>query len=261
MRRSDYEKLAEKVVDALEDGGSLEEGVVEVAKEKSLNPEQIRRLVELANTAAFLRLFGETSGDDRMVDFDVADPRAVIKKFFDSVPSSDSKSVTLTTSGGTDEDFFADITDELRGLPVEAAGEKDEDPAEAKTASEGTVPMGKFRKLRIEEMLLDKVAAAGYAAEEIASDLARSFRGVYSQSKLAGFEADVVALHKEAAAPPIMALREVLGVKTASIEEAKKSAKNRLVTPTPELAKVAEFVSVVEDFVAAKKALNKLEKL
>lgn len=262
MKRSDYEKLAEKVVDSLGDGHTLEDGVVEMAKSKSLNPEQIRRLVEMVNTAAFLKMFGDTSGDDRMVDFDVADPRAIIKRFFSEMPSAGKKSVTITVSGSPDEEFFSDIADELRGtkrIPEEMPEEESEGAMKAAHVVEAK--MGKFKKLRIREVLLDKVASANYAAEDLARDIASGFRGIYGKDKLAAFEADAFALYKSSAAAPLKAVREVLGIKESSFEDARKSSTNRLVTSDKTLAKVAEFIEVVGTYTSAKKALTHLERL
>ena len=75
MRRPDYESRSEEAAVALvDDGTPLQDSIVKIAKRDSMNPEQIKRLVEMSNTASFLRMFGKTAGsEDRMVDFDVAD--------------------------------------------------------------------------------------------------------------------------------------------------------------------------------------------
>jgi hypothetical protein len=70
-------------------GKSLSDAVVEVAKHASLSPEQIRRVCEFANTAAYLEAF-EKSGEMRNVTFEhgPADPSFVVKELNDgSVPA------------------------------------------------------------------------------------------------------------------------------------------------------------------------------
>lgn len=127
------EKLAEDVVRTSKSSGdSLVDSVLSVLKDNPMNPEQIRRLVEMTNTSKFLDEFSDTSGDDRFVDFDVLDPEDIIKRFLGAIPDGakvDSKSKSLAISmkkvpGGTlvtkresntpgldteDSEFFSDI--------------------------------------------------------------------------------------------------------------------------------------------------------
>jgi hypothetical protein len=69
-----------------------------------MNPEQIKRLVEMTNTSKFLDKFKDTSGEDRFVDFDVLDPEDIIKKFLGDSPeiSSKSKGLSITVEKGPD---------------------------------------------------------------------------------------------------------------------------------------------------------------
>jgi hypothetical protein len=54
----------------------LNDSIKELAKEASLNAEQTKRVIEMANTETFVRLF---SGNyDKNIDFDVADPEAIL---------------------------------------------------------------------------------------------------------------------------------------------------------------------------------------
>ena len=55
------------------------------ARDNALNPEEIRTLVRLANVATFREVFDRKAGDsDRMVDFEVGEPEAVIRRIVDS---------------------------------------------------------------------------------------------------------------------------------------------------------------------------------
>lgn len=70
-------------------GKPLSDSVVEVAKHAQLSPEQVRRVCEFANTAAYLDAF-EKSGEVRNVTFEhgPADPSYVLKELNDgSVPA------------------------------------------------------------------------------------------------------------------------------------------------------------------------------
>ncbi len=262
MNRHDYEKLSESIVDNVEEGGSLEDGIVGAAKDRSLNPEQVRRLIEMTNTNAFLKLFKSLSGDDRMVDFDVADPSSVIKKYYaGGSPKIIKKTVIISMSGSDDSDFFGDIKDELRSSdePELAIDEG----VEEKTAS-FTEPVGipKFKKLRLREALTDKIAAAEYKASDIARELASSFRGIYSREKLASFEADCVSLHGNTALPALTALRQSVGMDSLDYSNAKTAAKNRVVdASSSEFSKVAEYLGAVDKYTSYSKALDLLENL
>ena len=131
--KSKLEKLSENVVGLSKSSGdSLVNSVLSVLKDNPMNPEQIRRLVEMTNTSKFLDEFADTSGDDRFVDFDVLNPEDVIRRFLGRVPDgakvdSKSKSLSITMEkmpGGTlvtkretndpgldteDSEFFSDI--------------------------------------------------------------------------------------------------------------------------------------------------------
>lgn len=131
--KSKLEKLAEEVVRISKSSGdSLIDSVLSVLKQNPMNPEQVRRLVEMTNTSKFLDEFSDTSGDDRFVDFDVLDPEDIIRRFLGGIPEgakvdSKSKSLSITMEkmpGGTlvtkketndpgidteDSEFFSDI--------------------------------------------------------------------------------------------------------------------------------------------------------
>ena len=69
--RHDIDSLAFKAVKHLNEGKTLHNSIVKLAKDNSMNPEQIKRLVESANTSAFLDQFNSKTGSDRMVEFEV----------------------------------------------------------------------------------------------------------------------------------------------------------------------------------------------
>jgi hypothetical protein len=270
MKRSDYEKLAEEIVDNLAKGESLEDGVVTKAKEKSMNPEQVKRLIEMTNTGAFLRLFKSLSGDDRMVDFDVADPSSVLKKFYaGGSPQVIKKTVVITMSNSDDSDFFTDIKDELRGQghPEETSdsGSSLEEAKETKVAEEVPRGLPKFRVARMRDELLDKIAHAEYTASELADQLSGSFKGIYSREKLASFEADCITLHGNKAIPALTAIRSRIGSTSLDYSKAKTASVNRIVdAKDASFSKVAEYISTADSYLAASKALrilNNLEEL
>lgn len=65
--------------------GDLNQAVVETVKHAGLSPEQVRRVVEFANTAAYLTEFKKESSPHRVVEFQggPADPAAVLQDLND----------------------------------------------------------------------------------------------------------------------------------------------------------------------------------
>lgn len=131
--KNKLEKLADDVISlSKSQGDSLVNAVLSVLKDNPMNPEQIRRLVEMTNTSKFLDEFSNTAGEDRFIDFDVLNPEDIIQKVLgnlgkDSIVDSKSKSLSVRIEkmpGGTlvskkerndpgldteDSQFFADI--------------------------------------------------------------------------------------------------------------------------------------------------------
>jgi hypothetical protein len=92
----DFDDMARRVVDKFaSDQMPLEDGAAHEAMQGQLNPDQIERLVQAANTMAFLRMMEEREqgkgGSGGMLDltgeFDPADTRGVIQQILQQTPS------------------------------------------------------------------------------------------------------------------------------------------------------------------------------
>ena len=77
---SDLQGLAKRASDMfLRDGMSLNQAVVKLASEQcGLTIEHVKRMVSMANNTTFQALF-EKKAEDKNIDFDVADPREVLR--------------------------------------------------------------------------------------------------------------------------------------------------------------------------------------
>lgn len=74
----DFDKLADDIVTSFfKTGKPLEKLSAEVAIKESLNPEEVRRLVEKSNTGAVISMLKTSS--DKKVEFDLADPDKVLE--------------------------------------------------------------------------------------------------------------------------------------------------------------------------------------
>ena len=280
MDRSDYEQKADEAVRSFLDGGvPLEDGIVNIATRDQLNPEQIKRIVEMANTSAFLEMFKNKSGDDRMVEFETASPESVIKKFYEVGPNSVGTTV-VSVSGypsiNAAGSFFDDIADENSscgcGMKMDPCSCMSAGPlvAEVKEASwKPRVDSINKQKLsirldRAREVLADKLAAAYYDAEDIANELAGKFRSIYDREKMAEFEQDGLSQFGPQAVYGFNAVRSRLNKplynKMPDSSMVKKASEFHLAdSRTPEmqlLGKFLEKVAQIKEYDHAKKSLE-----
>lgn len=209
--RHDIDNFAFKAVKSLQQGTPLQESVVKLATENSMNPEQIKRLVESTNTSAFLDSFKSKTGNQRMVEFDVADAAKAISS---SLGSGDSITITISKDGAPsgDETLFDTIKDEFApkvasyGLEKVAYSNKPERPKKKETK------LSSYMSNKYKESLLDKVADFNYRASDLADEVSSYFKGIYSRDKYASFELDALSRYGNAAMPALHMVRARLGM-------------------------------------------------
>ena len=262
MDRSDYENRADEAVRGLvDDKKPLDDSIVDIARRDSLNPEQIKRIVEMANTGAFLEMFKHTSGDDRMVEFPTANADSILKKFYAAGDSGGVKK-ERDTSGS----FFDDVSDE-NGDPDDSTESAGSSPKEASWTPRVNFVNAQKLAMRVDrarEVLKDKIAAEYYDAEELAVKLTRKFASVYDRPKLAAFEADGLSLYGPPAVVAFNAVRESLREPTYSrmpdALQVKVAAEFHLANSnTEEMKLLGDFlakVSSLQKFQHAKRALE-----
>lgn len=93
LQEQDFDQMAARVVDRFMSGDKLADAATGEAMGGELNPDQIERLVETANTMAFLRLMeqqkahaaGGATGPDMTHEFDPIDARQVIQQITNNV--------------------------------------------------------------------------------------------------------------------------------------------------------------------------------
>jgi len=290
--RHDLEKLANhSVMLSMQTGDRLVDSVLGVLKGNPMNPEQIRRLTEMANTDMFLQKFKGTSGDDRFVDFEVADPEEIIKKNLGEDPKpafSSSKSLTVTVSSGPegtqvtksikrdpgldseDSRFYEDITPtKLDKLDLgdilsssDLNGSSEEKVASATLSTAET--LSPFDRQKTEELLLDKMAAANYRCDDLAQKLASTFKGMYSRERHPLFEKEALANFGKPAIVALQAVRSKLGMPSLSSNvssETIKTASDRYVSNknSEGMAEVQEYLEKLSQYVEASSVLEYLK--
>lgn len=88
FREQDFDQMAERVVDRYMNGDKLADAATAEAMGGSLNPDQIARMVQAANTQAFLRLMEQQKsqgGSDMTHEFDPIDAHQVVQQLMQSV--------------------------------------------------------------------------------------------------------------------------------------------------------------------------------
>jgi hypothetical protein len=230
LREQDFERLAGRVVDQFLGGrAKLADAAAEEAASAGLNPDQIQRLVEAANTLTFLRMMDQRKAEgagDLLHEFDPVDTRHVIRIVIDNAgahiePLEDCDS-GLDTGGGEDE--LPDEMSSVRMNPAEGepghedsreveeceeACHEEHDPPGVITKKksppqrrdggtqrpEQEAKQKEARLLRMRKLagiLEDQQRQATWAFEDMFRDLSDRFRRVYGPSYDA-FEKDAMA--------------------------------------------------------------------
>jgi hypothetical protein len=185
LQLKDYEKMAEDVVsDFIEKEAALNDSILKIAQDRDMNPEQIKRLVELSNTKAFLKMFKDNS-EEKKDEFDVADPREILRRFYsgDSQPRS-IKITKVTISKIPGDELELDFPDMMRATR-EGVKETAPVPSEEKSASFTTTEapyrnkkdIMKLRK--VAEELMNRVYDSEHTYNDKLDKVASDFCALY----------------------------------------------------------------------------------
>lgn len=281
MNRNDLEKVASRIIKLhLSKGTAPTEAARCCCQEEGLNEEQIKRVVEMANTNMFLEKFKGTSGSkDRFIDFDVIDPLDVIRQVMSSAPVTSSRrsvTVSISTPKGTmvrrmvnrdpglDTDrsfFFDDIPNEkvahFEGVPLDFDVPVD---TTVKTAS-AEPQIGPYDEHKLEEAVRTKIAEAQIYCDELSTTIASKYRDIYNREKYASFEQDALALFGAPAAFVLQDVRSKLGMKKLSSlpkDNMVKTASDRYIADvnTPGIVEAGFYLENLKEFTKLSAALT-----
>lgn len=204
----DYSKLASAAAKDLVDHQiDLNESVDKLASNHSMNDEQLTRLCEATNNAAFNALFeakGKVGSADRLVEFKVASAKEILQK----------RVGTERVRGETKTAMYYDEVWERRELrgPVQAT-------EETKTAAEHVPSSSQMKRIAVQDgRALDK-ALEHLRIEKIGAELeledasraaAQCFRGLYEAPEFSRFEKEAMAIHGDHADSILDGMRETL---------------------------------------------------
>lgn len=234
MQRQDYENLASNAVNSYFSSGTpLNDSILKIAQEHEFNPDQIKRLVEMANVKTFLKSFNGPDGKGKNIEFDVADSDSVMKKFYGP------KKVTITkvtvSSGG--DDFLSDLPDMMRntrhGKLPDLPEEMEEKTAEAPRPKREVV----IRHLRkVAEDLTNTIYAKEHDYVENLEKLAGEFRKYYGPD-FGEFEKTAVHLYGTGVGGILKDLRTLINYKGGDLDLEKTASVNKVVVKETLLTK------------------------
>lgn len=236
---SEYVRRAQEIATKHVHGKTALNDLTEkTARDENLNPEEIRTLGRLANVATFQEYFKvktASKDSDRMVEFEVCDPEAVIRRIVQEaqVPAPESATVL-------NDKLACELPDMMKEKRL---GRKFDEIT--KTASEATerAPRRDMVVLNLQKLAADfeveKVIEANRWEGQV-SHLAKRFK------KAAGYGPDYDAFEKDAMAefgqecfPELMALRQDLRrapVPTIAEEKLAQLQERHVTEETQELA-------------------------
>lgn len=227
LREQDFDKLASQVVDAyLSKRSKLADAAAQVAMDNRLNPDQIERLSQAANTQTFLRMMENTKaqgGQDLTEEFDPIDSGQVIRIVIDNTGVHVNADPSVDVQGGNQDGPMPgsenELPDEMAALRGEDAappplpgGEEEVDDTDGEAPAKKSDKKDKkdskksekeamFRKLRLRKLagvLEDQRRQADIYFEDTAEKLAGRFKKLYSAMNYDDFEKDALAEHGDA---------------------------------------------------------------
>lgn len=286
LREQDFDKLASQVVDAyLSKRSKLADAAAQVAMDNRLNPDQIERLSQAANTQTFLRMMENTKaqgGQDLTEEFDPIDSGQVIRIVIDNtgvhIQADPSVDVQSGDQGGAMPGGENELPDEMAALRGESAappppdgeeevvddtGEeapaKKTDKKDSKKSEKGAM----FRKLRLRKLagvLEDQRRQADIYFEDTAEKLAGRFKKLYNAMNYDAFEKDALAEHgDEYGIQIINAMRDARKLAPLSADSARSKIAaledRHVTTDSAELTLFGELVKTAREAARLEKGI------
>ena len=221
--RDQFEQAASQVAKTFAESNgdqSINQLSTKIAREGQLNPDGIRTLVRLSNTAAFQELFAKRAGaDDRMIEFETGDPEIVIANLHNEQVDAMSSMPKMASSYDRAQDYFGDFYfDKTASEPCCDPHDETHFTGKDKKVEEciDAVQSSSTKKLVKEKLEDEKKEASyrwGHSLEKAAQEFRVSFNGKKSFSKV-GFYQDAVAYLGAGFLPELRGLNVMTGGNT-----------------------------------------------
>lgn len=239
-----FQALAENVVKGFfVDGIPLSDGVVKVAREQSLTPEEIKRLVEKANTAASLHLL--KTAEDKKGTFALAQTEMILQQ---THPARDEEAEEKTASVYTG----LPIQKQLKTRPVmeKAASVQQDDSCPDITT------VFTLRKA-LDEHKLQKVALEQKIQERI--DYLASEFNTWNGPDFAKFAAECMAVYGSVCIPVVQGLARYLRVEGPDLEKAAADLDDVIDDTTPHMEAMRQICHGLGESVKLARDIAELE--
>lgn len=219
------------------------------ARDNNMNPDEIRTLVRLSNVATFQEIFKNKSQDsDRMVDFEVGEPEAVIRRIVDAA-NTPSESANIHN-----DKLASEVPDMMRlkrfgqlpvveDLTVKIAHEEPE-----------KLPRQDMVILNLEKLAADfevERIIEGNKWEQKLAQLAAAFKKAPGYGPdFSEFEKDAYAVHAEDAVAELTLVRQLCKMSAQFYDPAAicNFRERRVVENSPELSLLKEAVDAREAY-------------
>lgn len=219
LTEREYTKLAAAVAkDLVEHQVPLNDSIDKLARDYGMNDDQLSRLCEATNNAAFNALFeakGKQGSADRLIEFDVAKPKAILER---RIAAEKTASVRTAAAPAFDAAY------ESRPLRIA-------EPFAEKTASEALPHTpeltarqkeanARATEKALEHLAIEKIAQAD-AVQIAVANVAHNFRSIYARDAFGAFEKEAMALHGAVADPLLDQVRTILRLPAVVRDHAK----------------------------------------
>ena len=210
LNERDFAKLAAAAAQDLVDNGiPLKDSVDKIASRYDMNDEQLRRLCEASNNAAFNALFekkGKTGSEDRLVDFDVAKPAEILRGRIDSAKTAMAKTASAQCFDAAWESRPLE-----RAAPLAEKTASAEDPLASYRAHRDRTSNARSIDKALSHLRHEKIAAELEYTDTV-DKLYRHFRAMDHRGKFGEFEKDAMVLHGQDAEGTLDSLRKRHGL-------------------------------------------------
>ncbi len=212
LQDHDFEQMATRVVDRFMSGSKLADAATQEAMGGELAPDQIERMVQAANTMAFLRLMEQQKAQatgaapDMTHEFDPIDTRQIVQQIMGQVPMPHA-GVDESAMHDQSMDHAMPLPDEIGAQPPKRDGDGDGkidfDGDHDDDDDDGPFPKGEKQKAKDKEKAKDKKSPPKAPEKDTAKEaafrdrrrrkLADVFDDQYQQAEWA-FEDEMVKL-------------------------------------------------------------------
>ena len=256
-QEQDFDKMAAQLVDKFMAGEKLADVAAMQAQQEQLNPDQIERMVQAANTMAFLRLMEQQKsqgGHDMTSEFDPIDTRQIMQQMISQTPnmSADAPHGEMPMGGapqcppGMEPQMaphpdMGPLPDEMGAAPPQEepaiddendgpfpkgskdTKAKDKKPvAKAKEKDEAKEAMCRQNRMRkLADILEDQYRQAELTFEDTFADLHERFKVAYNAPNTDTFEKDALVLCGDEIGVSVLNLvKEAQGLPAITVDDA-----------------------------------------